>query len=86
VRPEPASIEPSLKALQPVSLVLVEGAHSPASGIWNDLMNQYHYLGAGPLRGAQLRYLIHGPPYGWLGGLAFSAAAWQLEARDRWIG
>jgi hypothetical protein len=36
--------------------------------------------------GAQLRYLIRRPEFGWLGGLAFSAAAWQLEARDRWIG
>ncbi len=86
VRPEAASVEQSLEALQPVSLVRVDGADNPASRIWNDLMNQYHYLGAGPLCGAQLRYLIHSPPYGWLGGLAFSAAAWQLEARDRWIG
>jgi hypothetical protein len=33
-----------------------------------------------------MRYLIGSPRLGWLGGLAFSAAAWQLKARDAWIG
>jgi len=33
-----------------------------------------------------MRYLIKSSRYGWLGGLAFSAAAWRVEARDRWIG
>lgn len=46
---------------------------------------QEHYLGAGPLCGAQLRYLI-ASPQGYLGGLAFSAAAWRLAPRDRWLG
>ena len=49
-------------------------------------MNRYHYLGSGPLCGAQLRYLIHSYRYGYVGGFAFSAAAWRLEARERWIG
>lgn len=49
-------------------------------------MEHYHPLGAGPLCGAQQRYLIRGETAGWLGGLAFSAAAWQLRARDEWIG
>jgi hypothetical protein len=33
-----------------------------------------------------MRYLIRSSRYGWLGGLAFSAAAWRVEARDHWIG
>ena len=49
-------------------------------------MDAYHYLGAGPLCGAQIRYLVKSSSFGWLGGLAFSAAAWQLGPRDRWIG
>lgn len=76
----------SLADLGPVELVQVGSADSQASRLWNGLMNRYHYLGAGPLCGAQMRYLIHNPRYGWLGGLAFSAAAWRLAARDRWIG
>jgi hypothetical protein len=86
VRLERESVEQPLAALQPVNLVRVNSADRGGSRIWNDLMNQYHYLGAGPLCGAQLRYLITSGAGEWLGGLAFSAAAWQLEARDRWIG
>lgn len=85
-RLEPASVETSLEVLQPVSLVRIDSADSRLSRIWNDLMNQYHYLGAGPLCGAQIRYLIRSGAGEWLGGLAFSASAWRVEARDRWIG
>jgi hypothetical protein len=49
-------------------------------------MNRYHYLGAGPLCGCQIRYLIRSQTQGWLGGLAFSAAAWRVGGRDSWIG
>jgi hypothetical protein len=85
-RREGAPIELALETLQPVQVVRIDRADSAAARTWNELMNRYHYLGAGPLCGAQMRYLLHSPSYGWLGGLAFSAAAWQLAARDRWIG
>ena len=49
-------------------------------------MNQEHYLGAGPLCGAQIRYLLVSGAGEWLGGLAFSAPAGRAQARDRWIG
>ena len=78
--------ETSLQALQPVSLVRIEQADCSAARLWKELMNRYHYLGAGPLCGAQMRYLLRGGKGEWLGGLAFSAAAWQVQARDQWIG
>lgn len=53
--------------------------------IWNELMLQEHPRGAGPLVGAQVRYLIDSE-HGWLGGLGFSASALQLKDRDQWIG
>lgn len=53
--------------------------------IWNELMLCEHPQGAGPLVGAQLRYLIDSA-HGWLGGFGFSAAALQLRDRDDWIG
>ena len=53
--------------------------------VWNELMLCEHPQGAGPLVGAQLRYLI-GSAHGWLGGLGFGAAALQLADRDQWIG
>ncbi|MDP1650054.1 MAG: DUF4338 domain-containing protein [Rubrivivax sp.] len=44
-----------------------------------------HPQGAGPLVGAQMRYLI-GSEHSWLGGFGFGAAALQMADRDRWIG
>jgi len=75
-----------LKDFQPIKLVAVDSSDREASGIWNDLLDRYHYLGSGPLCGAQLRYLIQSEKRGWIGGLAFSAAALRVQARDRWIG
>ena len=49
------------------------------------MMRQHHYLGAKPMAGAQLRYLIWSRDW-LLGGLGFGAAAWMMAARDRWIG
>jgi hypothetical protein len=81
-----AALNCSLSQLGPVELVVVDSRYSRGSKIWQALMQRYHPLGAGPLCGAQLRYLIRSPRHGWLGGLSFSAAAWRLTARDRWIG
>ena len=81
-----AAVRRRLGQVQPVELVRVGSADSEASRTWNGLMEQHHPLGGGPLCGAQMRYLIHSGGYGYLGGLAFSAAAWRLQARDRWIG
>ncbi len=53
--------------------------------IWNEMMVCEHPQGAGPLVGAQMRYLISSE-HGWLGGLGFGAAAIQLADRDQWIG
>ncbi len=53
--------------------------------LWNALMMDEHPRGAGPLVGAQIRYLV-GSAHGWLGALGFSASALQLKDRDQWIG
>jgi len=78
--------EASLETLQPLSLQRIAQADGAASRLWNQMMERYHYLGAGPLCGAQMRYAVHSRQGEWLGGVAFSAAAWQLAARDEWIG
>jgi hypothetical protein len=75
-----------LRQLGGVELIRIDSRESKASRVWNTLMESYHYLGSGPLCGAQMRYLIKSLCYGWLGGLSFSGAAWRVEARDRWIG
>jgi hypothetical protein len=72
-RAEP--IECSLRELAGVELVRVASADSEASRLWNEWMERYHYLGRGPLCGAQQRYLISSKEGKYLGALAFSAAA-----------
>ena len=56
------------------------------SCLWNVMLEKHHYLGRGPLCGAQIRYLVKSSIYGWLGGLAFSSGIWSLKERDKWIG
>jgi len=82
----PPEVTGGLAMVQPVEVRPVGGPGSETSRVWTELMNRYHPLGAGPLCGAQIRYLIRSARQEWLGGLAFSAAAWQVDARDRWIG
>jgi len=84
--PEIESLRCRLKMLGEITVVLVESKNRPLSRFWNELMEAHHYLGAGPLCGAQVRYLMQSSAYGWVGGLAFSAAAWRVAPRDRWIG
>jgi len=59
---------------------------SVASATWHAMMASHHPLGAGPLCGAQIRYLIVSQRYGVVGGLSVSAAAWRVGARDQWLG
>jgi hypothetical protein len=66
--------------------------------LWNIMMSRYHYLKKPRLFGPQLRYLIRGANPdsctedsgadhdNWLGGIAFSHAAWRLASRDAFIG
>jgi hypothetical protein len=84
--PLPKLVERSLAELEPVQVVPVGGAESRTAQTWNELLNRYHPLGAGPLCGAQIRYAILSASGEWLGGLAFSAAAWRVQVRDDWIG
>lgn len=83
---EPQPVKCSLEELGKIELVRIDNARSSDSQVWKTLLGRNHYLGAGPLCGAQIRYLIKSERSGWLGGLAFSAAAWRLKARDCWIG
>ena len=80
-----SNLKCSLQGLENIEVVKVT-RYSKTSHIWTALMRKYHYLGAGPLCGAQMRYLFKSSRYGWLGGFSFSAAAWRLSVRDSWIG
>jgi hypothetical protein len=85
-RPEIAPLSAALHELGAIRLRSVGSCDSAAHRLWKGLLHHYHYLGAGPLCGAQLRYLIHSERHGVVGALAFSAAAWRVAPRDRAIG
>lgn len=90
-RPPPAGlpvwpdVTGTLAGLGPVTLRPVAGG-TPASRDWNTMLRAHHPQKDGPLCGAQIRYLIVSEKHGTLGGLAVSAAAWRLRARDEWLG
>ena len=84
-QPNWLGIEAPLAQLGRVWLVPVDAGQAELSRTWWAMMKAHHPLGAGPLCGAQIRYLIVCEA-GVLGGLSFSAAAWRLAPRDAWIG
>ena len=79
-------VQCTLKALGEINIVAVSSRYSKLSRVWNGLMERFHYLGKGPLCGAQIRYLVESSRHGWVGALAFSAAQWRLKERDKYIG
>lgn len=52
---------------------------------WRAYVNQYHMLGDKTVFGSRLQYFINSKGKE-LGCLQFSASAWALAERDRWIG
>jgi hypothetical protein len=74
-----------LSELGDIEIERVTSRYHKTSRIWKDLMDEYHYLGSGPLCGAQIRYLIHSASHGCLGALSFSSATWALKERDQFI-
>ena len=81
--PWPVGLPERVQEVRGLALILV--VSEDERRIWNELMLREHPRGAGPLVGAQLRYLI-ASEHGYLGGFAFSAAALALAGRDAWIG
>lgn len=84
--PEMSEIKCSLSELGEIRIIKVSSRYSKNHHIWKEMMGHYHYLGRGPLCGQQIRYLIESEHYGYLGGFAFSSAAWRVDVRDKWIG
>jgi hypothetical protein len=80
----------ALSQVQPVQLRRVQQSAEHAD--WRELVGRYHYLGHKTPYGASIRYLIESTsaqaslPNTVLGCLQFSSPAWQMSARDSWIG
>ena len=69
----------------PLSLHRVRGPRDPWHEVWNRSMREQHYLGAGPLCGAQLRYVVTAGEEV-VAAVSFSASALKLAVRDKFIG
>ncbi len=86
VEPHIAELCCTLGELGEVSVYPVTSRYAKESKIWFALLDRYHYLGSGPLCGAQIRYVVKSSTHGYLGALAFSSASWALRCRDQYIG
>ena len=53
---------------------------------WRELVARHHYLGAPPLVGANLKYLVYGRTGDLLGALGWQSAVQHLGCRDRLLG
>ena len=78
-----ADIVGNLGDLGLVNVEVVKGKET--TGLWNEYVSRYHYLGYKKPFGYVLRYFIVSER-GFLGCLMFAGAAKALAARDRWIG
>ena len=72
-----------LKELGLVRVEVIKGKES--TGLWNEYVSRYHYLGYKKPFGTFLRYFIV-CDRGILGCMLFAGAAKALGVRDRWIG
>lgn len=74
-----------LTAFGPLSVHLVEGPRDKAHGEWTRCLKEHHYLGSGPLCGAQIRYVVRAGERV-IGAASFSSAALHVAVRDAYIG
>ena len=83
---EPAApITDALAALQPLQWLAV-GPRHPAAADFVRHLARHHYLGFGGETGPHLRYLVRDRQGRDLACALFGVAAWQVRARDRFIG
>lgn len=85
-RLEVEAVRCELGDLGEIEIEAVGDRRAKSAQLWKTMMEQYHYLGSGPICGAQIRYLIRSSRIGVVGGLSFSSAAWRVGCRDEYIG
>ena len=83
--PRPAlSIQP--RDIGRASFSIVTGSdNAQQDRLWKEYVERYHYLGYGVPLGAHIKYFVNVGQVP-IATLAFSGAAWRVEARDTWIG
>lgn len=76
---------PKLSDARSITLQLIQGQDDPDHLLWNRIIIREHPLGARPIVGHQLRYLILSPQ-GIIGAFGVGPPAFHLDCRDTWIG
>jgi len=79
----PSQLAMDAEQVRQVRLEVVQTAADRA--IYHQLLQAHHYLGAGSMAGAQLRYLARSGGEV-VGAFGFGASAWLVAGRDRFIG
>jgi hypothetical protein len=76
----------SVEQFAPIEVQLVKSVQQRE--LFRDLLSRYHYLGYAMPYGARLQYLVYvsRPRREVVGCVQFSSPAWQMKARDQWIG
>jgi Druantia protein DruA len=72
-------------AVSELSNLQIQPVERDNSGLWNELIERYHYLGYQPLSGAQIRYFVYSNEQ-LIALLSFGASAWTTAPRDQFIG
>jgi hypothetical protein len=62
---DPPELGCTLEELGEIKIMVVTSRYASCSRLWNALMERFHYLGKGPLCGAQMRYLVESARYGY---------------------
>ena len=73
----------TLRELKDLKIHIV--TRGPMLRLWNEFVGRHHYLGYKMLPGAQIRYFIMDGDRV-LCAMGFGAAAWRVDAREKWIG
>jgi hypothetical protein len=82
---QPVLITQSLEELRPLEIVVAE-PRTPAAADFVLHLARHHYLGFGGDTGPTLRYVVRDCQGRDLACALFGAAAWQVRARDAFIG
>jgi hypothetical protein len=83
---ENVDIHCDIEELGEIERLQVGDRRSKMAKTWKALLDEHHYLGSGPLCGAQLKYVIKSEIAGYIGALAFSSASYAMNTRDDDIG
>lgn len=83
IKKQQEELNGNINDYEPVELKIARTGNSLSR--WRAYVGQYHMLGEKQVYGSQLFYFIKSGDKE-LGCMQFSASAWALESRDRWIG